>query len=67
MAGSLFLIFAKEFLKFTPFLQNYQVFKCKSANLCNKKCRKLGDLVLPLTEKSHQESTKSTNGMLNFI
>ena len=43
MAGSLFLIFAKEFLKFTPFLQNYQVFKCKSANLCNKKCRELGD------------------------
>ena len=36
VAGSLFLILAKDFLKFTPFLQNYQVFKCKSANLCNK-------------------------------
>ena len=42
LAGNLFLIFGKEFLKFTSFLQNYQVFKCKSANSCNKKCRKLG-------------------------
>ena len=35
VAGSFFLIF-EEFLKFTPFLQNYQVFKCKSENLCNE-------------------------------
>ena len=41
MAGRLFLIFAEKFLRFTPFLQNYQVFKLKSANLCNKKCQKL--------------------------
>ena len=51
VGGRLFLIFAKEFLKFTPFLQNYQVFKCKSVNLCNKKCQKLEDFTrekLPL-------------------
>ena len=42
-AGSLFLIFASQFLKFTPFFRNYKDFKCKSANLCNKKCQKLGN------------------------
>ena len=45
VGGSLFSVFAKEMLKYTTFLQNYQVFKCKSANLCNKNCRKLGDFM----------------------
>ena len=41
--GNFLLVFAKEFLKFAPFLQNYRVSKCKSAHFCNKKCPKLGD------------------------
>ena len=41
VAVSLFLILAKEFWKFTSFLQKYQVLKSKLANLCNIKWQKL--------------------------
>ena len=66
VADSLFLIFAKQFLKFIPFLQNYQVFKRKSANLCNKKCQKLGDFTreklspLPLITTNPTSPTDGT-------
>ena len=54
VTGSLFLIFAKECLKFTLFLQNYQVFKCKWANLCSKNVENLEILRVRICHHFHQ-------------